>query len=654
MFARLLSSLLVVGVMGLSRPGLTQPRAAGRPAQPVSNQAVSHAKPAGGPVVVSPDVAPRDASRPDAEEPRLQRDAEAWVARTLKAMTLDEKIGQLIVSSIDSTFTSTDSETYERLRHLVEDLKVGGFHVFGAGDPIPQLLLNPAPSGGAKRGDPLAAALLLNRLQAESRVPLITTADFEGGVGYIVNGGTRMPRAMALGATRDPDLAFRAGRLVAGEGRSLGVHVDFYPVVDVNNNPRNPIINIRAFGEDVALVSEMARAYVRGIQSGGMLPTAKHFPGHGDTSIDTHLGLAVIDHPRERLDAVELPPFRAAIAEGVPAVMSSHIALPALDPTPGLPATLSRPILTGLLRDEMKFEGLVFTDSMSMYAISRSFPPDRAAAMAVRAGADIVLHSPDDDAALRGIKDAVSSGEIPEAQITRSVERILRAKAKLGLHLNRLVDLAAIPDRLGGRARAALAGEIAERALTLIKDERDLVPLRVPREAAVLYLSVVDYQSGWREGAPSRTFLPDLKGRWPNVTAVEVSDRTTASEYELIRAMARQSDAVVASVFVRIASYSGRMDLAPAQVSLLEWLSAQKPPFVAVLFGNPYVATFLPTLPSVMLAFEVGDTAEAAAVRALAGERPIGGRLPIALPGLFPVGHGLVRAGATPTLGPQP
>ena len=639
----LLLPLALAGIMCASWPSAGVPQAAGPAEEPSGTRSTAQAEQVGAQPSVSPAAQAREAARRRAEEQRLQREADAWVARTLKGMTLDEKIGQLIVSSIDSSFTSTDSAAYERLLHLVKDLKVGGFHVFGAGDPIPQLLLNPAPAGGARRGDPLAAALLLNRLQTESAVPLITTADFEGGVGYIVNGGTRLPRAMALGATRDPDLAFRAGQLSAGEGRAIGVHVNYYPVVDVNNNARNPIINIRAFGEDVALVSEMARAYVRGIEAGGMLSTAKHFPGHGDTSVDTHLGLAVIDHPRTRLDAVELPPFRAAIDQGVSAVMSSHIALPALDPTPGLPATLSRPILTGLLREEMKFEGLIFTDSMSMYAISRQYPPDKAAAMAVKAGVDIVLHSTDDDAAFRGVKAAVASGEISEAQVTRSVERILRAKARLGLHRRKVVDLAAISDKLGGRTRTAVADEIAGRAITLIKDQGDQVPLRAGRDAAVLYLSVVDYQSGWREGAPSRTFLPELKKRWPNVTAVEVSDRTTVSEYELIRTLARRSDVVVAAVFVRIASYSGRMDLAPAQVSLLDWVAAQGGPFATVLFGNPYVATFVPKLPAVLLTYEVGDAAEAAAVRALAGEIAIGGRLPIELPGLFPVGHGVMR-----------
>ena len=581
----------------------------------------------------------------------LDKAAETWVAQTLKVMTLDEKIGQLLFPSFNAVFTSADSDVFEKRIRLVRQLHVGGFHTFGGAEPMPQLLLD-ANYGGpsaSRKGDPYAAAALLNRFQRESKVPLLASADFEGGVGYILNGGTRLPRAMALGAARDPELAFRAGQLSASEGRSLGVLVDFYPVVDVNNNPRNPIINIRSFGEDVGLVSVLARAYIRGIQAGGMLATAKHFPGHGDTATDTHLGLAVIEHPRSHLDAVELPPFAAAIAGGVDAVMSSHIMLPALDPSPGIPATLSRPILTGLLRDEMKFQGLVFTDSMGMWAVSRSFPPDRAAAMAIRAGADFILDSPDDEAAFRGIKAAVEAGEIPQSQIAQSVERILRAKARLGLHRERTVDLSQLDAKLGGRARTAVASELCARGLTLIKDDRNQVPLRLPRQASLAYLSVVDYASGWREGAPSRSLIPALKERWPNVTAAEISDRTTADEIDLVRELAKRSDAVVVGIFVRVASYSGRMDLSPAQVALLDWLSTLDRPVVAIAFGNPYAVSAAPKLPAVLLAYDDFDTMEVAAVRALAGETPIGGRLPIALPGLFPVGHGLTRAAAQAT-----
>jgi beta-glucosidase-like glycosyl hydrolase len=583
-----------------------------------------------------------------ATDPRV----ESWVRRTLGKMTLDEKVAQLVVPGLNGVYTPLDSEASEKLERLVRESRVGGFHVFGGSEALPPVLLNPAhgTSGGrATRGHPLAIAVLLNRLQRASTLPLLFTADFEGGAGYIVEGATRLPRAMALGATRDEGLAERAGRLAAGEGRALGVHVDFYPVVDVNNNPQNPVINVRAFGEDPAFVGRMATAYMKGIQAGGMLSTAKHFPGHGDTATDTHLDLAVIEHSRPRLDAVELVPFRAVIDAGIDAVMSSHIRLPALDPTEGLPATLSRPILTGLLRQDLRFDGLVFTDSMSMQAISRRFPPGKAAAMAIGAGADVVLDPPDPEAALRGIREAVERGEIPRDQVDRSVARVLRAKARLGLHRVRTVDVEAVPAGLGGRARQAVAVEIASKAVTLLKDDRAQVPLRLPATARVLLLSMVDSASGWREGAPGRVFVPELKKRYADLTAVEVSDRTTASEMDLVRVVARRSDAVVAATYVRGASSSGRMGLSEAQVALLERLAADATkPFVAVSFGSPYVGDIAPKVPALLLAYEWTDAPEAAAVRALCGEAPIGGKLPVTVPGLFPAGHGLERAAVAP------
>jgi beta-N-acetylhexosaminidase len=577
--------------------------------------------------------------------------AERWVRQTLRKMTLEQKVAQLVVPGLNGVYTPNDSEAAEKLERLVR-LGVGGFHVFGGGEALPPVLLNPVhgTSGGRMiRGDALAIAALTNRLQRASALPLLFTADFEGGAGYIVGGATRHPRAMAFGAARDEGLAERAGRLNAGEGRALGVHVDFYPVVDVNNNPANPIINLRSFGEDPALVGRLGVAYTKGIQAGGMLSTAKHFPGHGDTAVDTHVGLAVIEHPRARLDAVELVPFEAAIGAGVDAVMSTHIRLPALDPTEGLPATLSRPVLTGLLRQDLGFDGLVFTDSMSMGAIVKGFPVDRAAAMAIGAGADVVLDPPDAEAAVRGIREAVERSEISREQVDRSVARVLRAKARLGLHRVRTVDVEAVPSGLGGRAREAVANEVAAKAVTLLKDDRGQVPLRLPQGARVLVLSVIDYASGWREGAPGRVFIPELKKRFGSVTAVEVSDRTTAGEMDLLRALAKGHDAVVAATYVRIASGSGRMGLAPAQMALLEQLAADaKRPFAVAAFGSPYVGELAPKLPAILLAYDWGDAPEAAVVRALCGEAPIGGKLPVTIPGLFPAGHGLERAAIAP------
>jgi beta-N-acetylhexosaminidase len=390
----------------------------------------------------------------------------------------------------------------------------------------------------------------------------------------------------------------------------------------------------------------MATAYLNGIQQGGMLATAKHFPGHGDTATDTHLDLAVVEHPRERLDVV---PFRAAIAAGVDAVMSSHIRLPALDPTEGLPATLSRKVLTGLLREELGFSGLVLTDSMSMHAVSRRFTPERAAALAVAAGADVVLDPPDAEAAVRGIRQAVESGEIPREQLERSVERILSAKARMGLHRARTVDVEAVPASVGGRARAAVAVEIASRAITLLKDDRGQVPLQLPQGARVLLLSVVDYASGWREGAPGRVLIPELRRRFPGLVAVEVTDRTTADEIELVKALAKGADAVVAASYVRAASASGRLGLAPAQLALLEGLGKDAAkPFVVVALGSPFVGEAGARWPALLVTYELGDAPEAAAARALCGEAPIGGRLPVSLPGLFAAGHGLERAAVLP------
>jgi beta-N-acetylhexosaminidase len=293
----------------------------------------------------------------------------------------------------------------------------------------------------------------------------------------------------------------------------------------------------------------------------------------------------------------------------------------------------------------------VFTDSMSMHAISRRFGNDKAAGMAVAAGADVVLDPPDPEAAWRGIREAVEKGEIPRAQLDRSVERLLRAKARLGLHRVRTVDVEAVPAGLGGRARRAVAEEIASKAMTLVKDDRGQVPLRLPAKARLLVLSLIDYATGWREGAPGRVFVPELKKRFADVTAVEVSDRTTAAEMDLLRALARRSEAVVAATYVRIASSSGRMGLGEAQVGLLERLAGDATkPFVAVAFGSPYVGDVAPKVPALLLAYEWTDAPEAAAVRALCGEAPIGGKLPVTIPGLFPAGHGLERAATAPGL----
>src|SRR5215218_950403 len=354
--------------------------------------------------------------------PPLDKVAQRWVDRTLATMTVDDKAAQLVFPGLDSTFLSTDSDTFDRLRELAGKWHVGGFLVFGGSEPVPGVLLNPT-YGSVILGDPLSAAGTLNRLQQLSPLPLLNAGDFEWGVGMRIRGATQFPRAMAFGAAGDATLTQEAGRLTGVEMRAIGVHMDFAPVADVNNNPRNPVINTRSFGEDPSRVSEHAAAFTRGLQGAGVVATLKHFPGHGDTDVDTHIGLATVPHARDRLDRVELAPFRAGIAAGTEAVMVGHLEVPAIDDARSQPATLSPKAITGLLRGDLAFNGLIVTDSMSMQAITKMMPPGEAAVRTIEAGSDVVLHSPDDRAAITALREAIAGGRLSLQRIDASVRR---------------------------------------------------------------------------------------------------------------------------------------------------------------------------------------------------------------------------------------
>ena len=586
--------------------------------------------------------------QPAAAQPALDKVAQQWVAATLKKLTLEQLVGQMIFAPLNSTYLSSDSDPYEALVKLINESHIGGLIAFGGTEPMPNVMLNNT-YGPVILGQPLELASLFNRLQAVSALPLLTTADFEWGVAMRVAGTTKFPRAMAFGAAGDPQLAYEAGKVVGLESRAIGVHVDFGPVADVNNNPRNPVINIRSFGEDPARVGAMVNGWVTGLQDAGMLATLKHFPGHGDTDVDSHLGLPIITHPRSRLDTVELPPFQGGMAAGAAGVMVAHMEMPAIDPEKR-PATFSPVIIGDVLRGQMKFDGLIFTDSMKMAAITKMASPGEAAVLAVKAGVDAILDSPDSAAAAAAIVAAVKDGTIPRAQVERSVRRLLESKARLGLHKTRTVNLESATLLTGGRKHEAVAQAVSDRAITLIKDERAMVPLATPRTGSVMYLSVLDYPSGWRIAAPSRTMIPELRARWAATEAFEISDRTTPTELEMVRALAAKFDAVVAGIYVRASSGSGRLDLAPQLEQFLKDIARgterRKQPFVSVLFGNPYTAMGMPEAPAVMLTYDFSDASERAAIKALAGEMPIGGKLPIALPGMFPIGHGLRRGSA--------
>jgi len=538
-------------------------------------------------------------------------------------MTLDEKVGQLIVPALDAPFLDPRSTDPKELERYVRQFHVGGFHTFSR--------------------DPARFAELHNRLQQAAKTPLLITADLEGGVGYLLNGhGTRLPRAMALAATGSDDLVYQAGRIAALEGRALGVGVNFYPVVDVNNNPRNPIINIRAFSEDPGQVARFAAAYIRGAQEAGLLATAKHFPGHGDTAADSHIELPVIELGRERLNQIELPPFQGAIDAGVAAVMTAHICLPKLEPEACLPASLSPTLTTKLLREEMHFPGLIVTDALTMSGITNQYIPEEAAVRGVKAGADILLIPVDVEKTFRALKHAVESGDIPVERIDASVRRILEAKARLGFNQSRLVDAAQLERALSNPEHQRLAQTMIERALTLVRDEHQTIPLQLKPKQRVLWLTLLDAPNGWRD-RPGEAFGQALRARYPEVDFIEarLDNTSTRETVAQVKELADLADAVVASGHIRVAAYKGSIDLTQWQLDLLRHLSKSEKPFTFTLFGSPYLLSFVPELPSYILTYEYYPEAERAAVRALAGDIPFTGTLPVSLPEAYPLGHGL-------------
>jgi len=342
--------------------------------------------------------------------------ARQWVDATLRRMTVEEKIGQLLFTTYHGTFTSTDSAAYQQMLHDVNDLHAGGFILVTRITPL-----------GIEKSQTYPTAVLSNQLQTKSKLPLLIGADFERGSAMRLDEGTSFPTQMAMAAGGDPRDAYTMGKITALEARQAGVHWIYAPVADVNNNPGNPIINTRSFGEDPARVSEFVSAYVRGVEENGGLATAKHFPGHGDTAADSHIDLPVIHAGRQRLESLEFVPFRSAIAAGVSSIMTGHLNVPALEPDPDTPATLSSHILTEVLRKDLGFQGLVITDAMDMGGITVRFTPGEAAVRAVLAGADCLLMSPVPDAAFEALQHAVKSRRISRERLDASVRRILEA-----------------------------------------------------------------------------------------------------------------------------------------------------------------------------------------------------------------------------------
>ena len=435
--------------------------------------------------------------------------------------------------------------------------------------------------------------------------------------------------------TGDADLAYEMGRVTAREARAIGVHVPFAPVLDVNNNPENPVINVRSLGESPEQVAELGAAFVRGVQDHGAIATAKHFPGHGDTGVDSHLALPVIRVSRERMDSVELLPFQRAVDEGLGAVMTAHVTVPDITGA-RTPATVAPGVLTDLLQDEMGFSGLVVTDAMDMAAVDRMFGRGEAAVRAVEAGADVILMPPDVGAARAGIVDAVESGRLPEERLDRSVRRILRAKEKMGLDEARTVDLARVREVVGVAEHQAVARRVAERSITALKDERGLLPLRGTPNAgvySVTYRRATDIRAG-------RAFNTSLRQTYRRLRTAYVDQNTTESEYRSILDRARGMDLTVVSLHVGVRTASGSVALPEPALDFVRELARLRPPEMVIAFGNPYLLSEFPEVGTYLTAWSGVPVAERAAVAAILGRIEVTGRVPTRI-GDHGIGAGL-------------
>jgi beta-glucosidase-like glycosyl hydrolase/CubicO group peptidase (beta-lactamase class C family) len=548
-------------------------------------------------------------------------------------MTLEEKAGQMVMVMAFGTFTNAGSDEVARLTRLVEEKGVGG------------VILS--------HGDVYESAYLLNNLQRRAKIPLLVSADLERGLAMRIRRGTPFPDAMAIGATRDTSLAFAVGKAIGREARAIGVHQNYAPVADVNTNPRNPVINTRAFGDDVALVQAMVVAFVRGTQEGGVLATPKHFPGHGDTGLDSHLELPVLPFTRGRLDSLELRPFRAAIESGARSVMIAHLGVPAIERDASLPASLSPHIIKDVLRKELGFGGLVVSDAMEMRGVVQGYSVMESTVKAVQAGTDIILLPLNADIAVTAIAASVRSGDISQERIDASVRKILEAKHALGLDRERLTDVSRIEAVVGSPEHWQLARTVARKGITLLSDNRGILPLVRKDERRVLALILTDNEesrtdinrptSPWPDEATGAYLTQLLGRRLGHVESIRLSPASSDGDFERALARARRADLLLLPTYVKVRTSSGRIGLPENLRVFLAETKKLAVPRIAVTFGNPYVAAHFTDVDALLCAYGDGEPVVEAAAEALCGEIPVGGKLPVTIPGAFSFGSGIVR-----------
>jgi beta-N-acetylhexosaminidase len=564
----------------------------------------------------------------DASKP-LTGAQQRWVDNTLASLSLRERVGQMVMVWVLGDYTSNGDSSFAEVRRWIEQDHVGGVSM--------------------SLGTPIEVAAKINSMQRLSRVPLLTSADLEPGLGrleggvfthYLMDAGsaTIFPSNMAIAATGRDEDAHDVARAIGAEARAVGIQIDFAPVVDVNNNPNNPVINTRSFGENAARVARLSELFVHGLEESGAVATAKHFPGHGDTDVDSHVGLPIVTATMSRLDSVELVPFRAAIRAGAGLVMTAHIALPAVNGDSTTPATLAPRIITGLLRDSLGFGGIAITDAMTMEGVGKGYTTEQSSVLAVQAGADVLLKPSDPTRAINAVVAAVERGEIRRARIDSAARHILALKARVGLDRDRYVDLEALRDVVGSPAHRALAADVAQRAITLLRDKDALVPMRTGRALVVQYAPETELKAG-------RVFGPTFLAALPQSRVLDISPSVSRAQLDSIAALGQGMDRIVVAAYVRRIEGQGRFAVPQHVASWIDSLakSPTGPKLVVVAFGNPYLIRQFPNVGTYVVTYGVSDDLERAAAQALLGSARITGRAPISLPGFFNAGDGLTK-----------
>jgi beta-N-acetylhexosaminidase len=554
----------------------------------------------------------------------------SWIDSTLASLTLRERVGQMINVWVLGDYTNVgDSSFAEVLRWIARD------HVGGVTMSL---------------GSPIEVAAKINTMQRAARVPLMVGADLEPNLGrleggvfthYLMDAGgaTVFPNAMAIAATGRDEDAYEVGRAIGREAKAVGILVNFAPTVDVNNNPANPVINTRSFGEDPRRVARLSAAFVKGSQDAGVVATVKHFPGHGDTDVDSHAGLPRVAATMARLDSVELVPFAAGIEAGAAMVMTAHVALPAVQGDSTTPATLAPRIITGLLRDRLHFAGLAITDAMTMGGIGKGYTTEESSVLAVKAGADVLLKPSDPAKAVDALVQAVERGEISRARIDSSVRRVLEIKVRTGAALHPIVSLDTLREVVGAPEHRALAADIARRAVTLLRDQANLIPAPAAGHTVLVqYMPETELRAG-------RAFASEVRHAAPGAQLFKIGPGTSSAALDSIARVAQGADRLIVATYVRRIEGEGRSAI-PTQIA--QWIDSlsSRERVIVVALGNPYLIAQFPRVGSYLVTYGVADVLERAAARALLGRTPITGTVPVSLPGFFSRGDGIKREGA--------